>query len=174
MGAWWRSLGRRQWTSIAGAAALASILVVAGMPMLQHMMSGGGPLQVAMVTLGDRGPLFEASDIRMRGTGAPPGSPADQRFRDIEMPVSVLKSVLSAAATAREIDPYLPAAGDASGQPVRVVVDAALREKVDALQASDRVPVRLYDLRDPRAADILPVIGALPDSGRVYLLTVKP
>jgi hypothetical protein len=178
LGAWWRSLGRWQWTSIAGAAALASILVVAGMPVLQQMMSGG-PLQVAMVTITDRGPLFEASDIRMRGTGAPPGSPADQRFRDIEMPASVLKSVLSAAATpsaatAREIDPYLPAASDASGQPVRVVVDAALREKVDALQPSDRVPVRIYDLRDPRAADILPVIGSLPDSGRVYLLTVKP
>jgi hypothetical protein len=178
IGAWWRSLGHWQWTSIAGAAALASILVVAGMPVLQQMMSGG-PLQVAMVTITDRGPLFEASDIRMRGTGAPPGSPADQRFRDIEMPASVLKSVLSAAATpsaatAREIDPYLPAASDASGQPVRVVVDAALREKVDALQPSDRVPVRIYDLRDPRAADILPVIGSLPDSGRVYLLTVKP
>ena len=178
LGAWWRSLGRWQWTSIAGAAALASILVVAGMPMLRHMMSGGGPLQVAMVTISDRGPLFEASDIRMRGTGAPPDS-ADQRFRDIEMPVNVLKSVLSAAATpsaavAREIDPYLPALGDARGQPVRVVVDAALRGKVDALQAGDRVPVRIYDLRDPRAADIRPVIGSLPDSGRVYLLTVKP
>jgi hypothetical protein len=179
LGAWWRSLGRWQWTSLAGAAALASILVVAGMPLLQQMMSGGGPLQVAMVTINDRSPLFEASDIRMRGTGARPGSPADQRFRDIEMPVSVLKSVLSAAATpsaatAREIDPYLRAASDASGQPVRVVVDAALREKVDPLQASDRVPVRIYDLRDPRAADILPAIGSLPDSGRVYLLTVKP
>jgi hypothetical protein len=178
LAAWWRSLGRWQWTSIAGAAALASILVIAGMPMLRQMMSGG-PLQVAMVTINDRGPLFEASDVRMRGTGTPPGSPADQRFRDIEMPAGVLKSVLSAAATpsaatAREIDPYLPAAGDASGQPLRVVVDAALREKVDALQASDRVPVRLYDLRDPRAADILPAIGSLPDSGRVYLLTVKP
>lgn len=178
LGAWWRSLGRWRWTGIAGAAALASILVVAGMPMLRHMMSGGGPLQVAMVTISDRGPLFEASDIRMRGTGTPP-DPAAQRFRDIEMPVNVLKSVLSAATTpsaavAREIDPYLPAPGDASGQPVRVIVDAALREKVDALQAGDRVPVRIYDLRDPRAADIRPVIGSLPDSGRAYLLTVKP
>ena len=179
VGAWWRSLGRWQWTSIAGAAALASILVVAGMPVLQHMMSGGGPLQVAMVTINDRGPLFEASDIRMRGTGTPPSPPTDQRFRDIEVPVSVLRRVLSVAATpsaaaAREIDPYLPAPRDASGQPVRLVVDAALREKVDALQAGDRVPVRIYDLRDPRTADIVPVIGSLPDSGRVYLLTVKP
>jgi hypothetical protein len=178
-GAWWRSLGRWQWTGIAGAAALASILVVAGMPVLQQMLSGGGPLQVAMVTINDRSPLFEASDLRMRGTGTPPGPPAGQRFRDIEVPASVLRSVLSAATTpsaavAREIEPYLPAPGDASGLPVRVVVDAALREKVDALQASDRVPVRVYDLRDPRAADIRAAIGTLPDSGRAYLLTVKP
>ena len=70
-GPWWRSFGRWQWTSIAGAAALASILVVAGLPVLQQMMSGS-PLQVAMVTINDRGPLFEASDIRMRGTTPPP------------------------------------------------------------------------------------------------------
>jgi hypothetical protein len=36
------------------------------------------------------------------------------------------------------------------------------------------VPVRLYDLRDPRAADIRAVVGSLPDSGRIYLMTVKP
>ena len=66
IGAWWRSLGRWQWPSIAGAAALASILVVAGLPVLQQMMSGGGPLQVAMVTINDRSPLFEPSDLRMR------------------------------------------------------------------------------------------------------------
>lgn len=177
LGAWWRSLGRWQWASIAGAAALASILVVAGMPVLQQMMSGGGPLQVAMVTINDRSPLFEASDLRMRGAGTP-GPPAEPRFRDIEVPASVLKSVLSAAATpsaaAREIEPYLPAAGDANGQPVRVVVDAALREKVDDLQAGDRVAVRLYDLGDPRAADIRAAIGSLPERGRAYLLTVKP
>ncbi len=179
IGAWWRSLGRRQWTSIAGAAALASILVVAGMPMLRQMMSGGGPLQVAMVTINDRSPLFEASDIRMRGTGTSPAPPTDQRFRDIEMPASILKSVLSAAATpsaavAREIEPYLPPTGDVSGQPARLIVDAALRAKVEALGAGDGIPVRIYDLRDPRTADIRAVVGSLPDSGRAYLLTVKP
>ena len=88
IGAWWRSLGRWQWTSVAGAAALASILVVAGMPLLQQMMSGGGPLQVAMVTISDRGPLFEASDLRMRGTTPPPGPVTEERFRDVEMPTA--------------------------------------------------------------------------------------
>jgi hypothetical protein len=179
-GAWWRSLGRWQWTGIAGAAALASILVVAGMPVLQQMMSGGGPVQVAMVTIGDRSPLFEASDIRMRGTGAPPPGPQpEQRFRDVEMPARLLKDLLAAAPSpsatvTREIDAYLPASADASGRPVRIVVDAALKNKLADRDDPGRMPVRIYDLKDARAADIRRLIGTLPDSGRAYLLTVKP
>lgn len=176
--AWWRSLGRWQW-SIVGAAALASTLVVVAMPILQQILSGSGPLQVAMVTIDDRSPLFEASDRRMRGTGAPPAPATDQRFRDVDVPVGVLKSVLSAAsapssAAVREIEAFLPALGDARGQPIRIIVDAALREKVDALQAGDRVPVRIYDLRDPRAAEIRAAVRSIADSRRAYLLTIKP
>src|SRR5918993_3464279 len=98
IGAWWRSLGRWQWSGIAGAAALASILVVAGLPVLQQMTGGGGPLQVAMVTINDRSPLFEASDIRMRGTTPQQGDRSEQRFRDIEVPTDVLKTLLAKAA----------------------------------------------------------------------------
>lgn len=177
--AWWRALGTWQWTGIAGAAALASILVVAAVPMLRQVLSGSGALQVAMVTIEDRSPLFEASDRRMRGTGSPPTAPANQRFRDVDLPATVLKSVVSGVSTplpaaTREIEAYLPAPGDARGQPIRVVVDAALRDKIDALQAGDRVPVRIYDLNDPRAADVRAAVGSIPDGGRAYLLTVKP
>ena len=176
--AWWHSLGRRQW-SIVGAAALASTLVVVARPMLQQLLSGNGPLQVAMVTIDDRSPLFEASDRRMRGTGAPPAPAADQRFRDVDVPAGVLKSVLSAAsapssAAGREIEAFLPALGDVRGQPIRIIVDTALREKVDALQSGDRVPVRIYDLRDPRNAEIRAAVRSIPDSRRAYLLTIKP
>jgi len=120
LGAWWRSLGRWQWTSIAGAAALASILVVAGMPVLQQMMSGGGPLQVAMVTINDRGPLFEASDLRMRGTTPPPGPVTGERFRDVEMPTGLLKELVATtgqpkSSPSREIERYV-ASGEPSGK----------------------------------------------------------
>lgn len=180
--AWWRSLNRWQWSGIAGAAALASILVVAAVPVLQQILGGGSALQVAMVTIDDRSPLFEASDRRTRGTGSPPAAPADQRFRDIDVPASVLKTLMAgtnepSSATAREIEAYLPAEGDVSRQPLRLVVDSDLRAKAEALQSFDRVPVRIYDLRDPRAADIRAVLGPVPNggrSGRAYLLTVKP
>ena len=178
-GGWWRSLGRRQWMGIVGAAALASIVAIVGIPVLQQAMRGGAPLQVAMATIGDRNPLFESSDIRMRGTVPQPGAPADQRFRDVEIPTSILKGLFATAAqpgsaASREIEPYLPASAGGAKGPVRVIVDSALRERVEASASGNRMVVRLYDLGDPRAADIRSVIPGVPDNVHAYLLTLKP
>jgi len=177
LGAWWRSLGRWQWTSLAGAAALASILVVAGMPMLRQMMTGG-PLQVAMVTINDRGPLFEASDLRMRGTTPPPGPPTGERFRDVEMPTALLKDLVATtgqanSATARELERYVLGAGETADRPIRVIVDSSLRQRIDAADR-DRMPVRVYDLNDPRSADIRRLVGLPAANERAYFLTVRP
>lgn len=178
VGAWWRSPGRWRWTSIAGAAALASILVIAGMPVLQQMMSGGGPLQVAMVTINDRGPLFEASDLRMRGTTPPPGPATGERFRDVEMPTALLKDLAATtgqpnSATAREIERYLLGAGVTADRPVRVIVDSSLKQRLDTADR-DRMLVRVYDLDDPRSADVRSLVGLPPGNERAFLLTVRP
>jgi len=177
VGAWWRSLGRWQWTSIAGAAALASILVVAGMPVLQQMMSGGGPLQVAMVTINDRDPLFEASDLRMRGT-TPPGPVVGERFRDIEMPTSLLKDLLATtgqakSATSSEVERYVLGAGQTVDHPIQVIVDSSLKQRLDASDR-DRMLVRVYDLNDPRSANVKSLVGLSPGNKRAFLLTIRP
>jgi len=177
VGAWWRSLGRWQWTSIAGAAALASILVVAGMPVLQQMMSGGGPLQVAMVTINDRDPLFEASDLRMRGT-MPPGPVVGERFRDIEMPTSLLKDLLATtgqakSATSSEVERYVLGAGQTADHPIQVIVDSSLKQRLDASDR-DRMLVRVYDLNDPRSANVKSLVGLPPGNKRAFLLTIRP
>jgi hypothetical protein len=178
VGAWWRSLGRRQWTSIAGAAALASILVVAGMPVLQQMMSGGGPLQVAMVTINDRGPLFEASDLRMRGTPPPPGPVTGERFRDVEMPIALLKDLVATTgqpkgATSREIERYVLGTGETGDRTVRVIVDSSLKQRIETADR-DRMLVRIYDLNDQRSADIRSLAGMSPGNDRAFLLTIRP
>jgi hypothetical protein len=174
--AWWRSLGRWRWTSIAGAAALASILVIAGMPVLQQMMSGG-PLQVAMVTISDRGPLFEAADLRMRGT-TPPGPVVGERFRDIEMPTSLLKDLIATtgqakSATSREVEDYVLGAGQTADHPIQVIVDSSLKQRLEATDR-DRMLVRVYDLNDPRSANLKSLIGIPPGNKRAFLLTVRP
>jgi hypothetical protein len=178
IGAWWRSLGRWQWTSIAGAAALASILVVAGMPVLQQMMSGGGPLQVAMVTINDRGALFEASDLRMRGTTPPPGPVTGERFRDVEMPTGLLKELVATigqpkSSTSRQIERYVLGTGETTNRPIRVIVDSSLKQRIDTADR-DRMPVRVYDLGDSRSTDIRSLVGLSPGSERAFLLTVRP
>jgi hypothetical protein len=178
IGAWWRSLCRWQWTSIAGAAALASILVVAGMPVLQQMMSGGGPLQVAMVTINDRGALFEASDLRMRGTTPPPGPVTGERFRDVEMPTGLLKELVATigqpkSSTSRQIERYVLGTGETTNRPIRVIVDSSLKQRIDTADR-DRMPVRVYDLGDSRSTDIRSLVGLSPGSERAFLLTVRP
>jgi hypothetical protein len=176
LGAWWRSLGRWQWTSIAGAAALASILVVAGMPVLQQMMSSG-PLQVAMVTISDRSPLFEPSDLRMRGT-TPPPPVVGERFRDIEMPVGLLKDLVATtgqakSATSKEVEGYVLGAGQTVDHPIQVIVDSSLKQRLDTTDR-DRMLVRVYDLNDPRSANVKSLIGLPPGNKRAFLLTVRP
>jgi hypothetical protein len=174
---WWRSLDRWRWQGLAGAVVLAGVVAVVGVPLWQQTMQGGGSLQVAMVTINDRNPLFESSDVRMRGPGPQPGPVVEQRFHDVEVPTSILKGLLATAASprsaaSREIEPYLSMTGD--GRPSHVIVDSALKAKIDASAGSERMLVRIYDLEDPRTADIRPLVGSLPKGRRIYLLTLKP
>jgi len=174
---WWRSLGRWRWQGLAGAVVLAGVVAVVGVPLWQQTMQGGDSMQVAMVTINDRNPLFEPSDVRMRGPGPQPGPVVEQRFHDVEVPTSILKGLVAAAASprsvaSREIEPYLSMSGD--GRPAHVIVDSALKAKIDASAGSERMLVRIYDLEDPRAADIRPLVGPLPKGRRIYLLTLKP
>jgi hypothetical protein len=175
-GGWWRSFGRWQWAGIAGAAALASIVALVGVPMWQQPMQHGGSIRVAMATINDRNPLFESSDIRMRGPG--PQAPAvDQRFRDVEVPTSILKGLSAAEGrepniASREIEPYLSPSGDR--RPAHVILDSVLKARIDASEDGKRMLVRIYDLEDPRSTDIRPLVGPLPTGRRIYLLTLKP
>jgi hypothetical protein len=178
-GGWWRLPRRWQWTGLAGAVVLASIVAIVGVPLWQQTMQGGAPIQIAMVTINDRSPLFESSDIRMRGTGPQQGAATDQRFRDVEMPTGVLRNLIATAgqpagAASREIEAHLPAAAGSGNGPVRVILDSALKERVEASDGRDRMPVRIYDLNDPRAADIRSMLRPPPDGERAYLLTLKP
>ena len=176
-GGWWRSLDRWRWQGLAGAVVLAGVVAVVGVPLWQQAMQGGDSMQVAMVTINDRNALFEPSDVRMRGPGPQPGPVVEQRFHDVEVPTSILKGLLAAAAAprsaaSREIEPYLSMSGD--GRPVHVIVDSALKAKIDASGDAERMLVRIYDLEDPRTADIRPLVGQLPKGRRIYLLTLKP
>jgi hypothetical protein len=114
----------------------------------------------------------------MRGTGAQP-SPADLRFRDVEVPTGILRNLVATSdqpgvAASREIEAYLPRTSDSGNAPVRVIVDSALKDRVETSGDRDRLPVRIYDLNDPRAVDIRNAIPDIPGNARPYLLTMTP
>lgn len=178
VGTWWHSLRRRPWLAVAGAVAVASIALVVGSQVAQRAILGDAPVQIAMVTIGDRSALFEPSDVRMRGA-PPPQAPADQRFRDVDMPTGILRDVVAETGRPvqgdlrRKLEPYLPQAAAESGRPLKLIVDAGLRQRLDVGAGPDRL-VRIYDLNDPRASDIARMLNAVPDGGLAYLLTTKP
>jgi hypothetical protein len=174
---WWQGL-QLNWTGALGLAAMAVILVIALIPVLQRAFHSDDTLQVAMATIGDRNALFEPSDVRMRGPGPQPPAPTDLRFRDVEVPTAVLRDLAKAAKdgsgadAVRALLPYLPGTTPSAAPPPRVVLDAALQQRVEAA-TTDRLMVRIYDLADPRAADIRKLLGATAE-GRTWLLTLKP
>ena len=132
----------------------------------------------AWATLEDRSALFEASDVRMRG--AQSSVSASPRYRDVEIPTELLKQLIASAAKgeADTIRPqnlsFLESSTPNNGAPMRVVVDAALAAKVNSVPGRDRTIVRVYDLQDPQTADVRSTLGALPFTGRLYFLTLKP
>ena len=166
-----------RWPTLLGGLVLASVLAVASVPLVRQAMRGDPPVLVAVVSIADRSTLFEPSDIRMRG-GEPTSPTVNRRFTDLDVPAGLLKSLFREAAqpsavVVREFGTLLPV-GPRLGSS-RVLVDGALRARADAAPEDQRLPVRLYDLDDPRTADLRRALGAPVTPGeRLYLLTVRP
>ena len=145
-------------------------MAVAAVPLLRPLLEHEPPVQVALVVLGDRDALFEPSDRRMRGGDRTASSTTDHRFRDLEVAAGVLKRLPSGghalAALLPTSTPRLPA---------RVLVDAALQAQAEARPDDQLLPIRLYDLDDPRAADVRLLVDVPASAGeRLYLVTERP
>jgi hypothetical protein len=113
----------------------------------------------------------------MRGS-TPLGPVIGERFRDIEMPTGLLKDLVSTSGplkttASREIEGYVLGAGQTTDRPVRVIVDSALKQRLEATDG-ERLLVRVYDLNDPRSDNVRSLIGLPPGRERAFLLTVRP
>jgi hypothetical protein len=175
---WWQLLRNRQWLGLGGVAVLAGLALMVVIPLLQQ--ANGPAVQVAMVMVADRTPLFESSDARVRGGTPQPPPPADLRFRDILVPLAPLHQLVGSdataqAAAAREIAALLPATTPpaGSGGAIRLVVDAALKQKIETSIGAS-LPVRIYDLADPRSAEIRRLMPSSADDRQTWLLTTRP
>ena len=165
-------------SALVGALAMASLLAIAAFPLLQRASDPSPSIEVAMTTFPDRSALFEPSDLRLRGGNRTPPADPERRFRDIEAPASLLRQLDRAgtrldAVALRDLEALLPS--EAAGKPARIVVDSTLATKAAASPDGARLPVRLYDLDDPRAGELRAAIGIPAEPGfRHFLLTVRP
>lgn len=165
--------GRWRVSLLGAAAAVLVVLVVAAWPLLRG--GEGGRLQVAVLEIADRSALLEPGDLRRRGPDATAGLP-DRRYRDVEVPVTLLHGVLAAAGgglprdVALRLADFLPPPGSAG--PHRVVIDEAAR-RAAAGRESGTLPLRIYALTDPRSAD-LRLLAGTPAGAATWLITVRP
>jgi hypothetical protein len=154
----------RRWLGVAGFLVMATVVVVAIMPLGRLPLRGGATAEVAMATMRDRSVLL-ADD--------------GQRFRDIEVPMAVLRTVLKAAqgasggVPAREIEPFLPEGAGENGAP-RLLFDPQVELRMQDDPERARLLVRIYDLADRRSAGLREALGGVADGRRAYFLTLRP
>jgi hypothetical protein len=154
----------RSSVGVAAFLAMAAIVVVALMPLGQWPFRGGAMAEVTMATTGDRAALLADEDLR---------------YRDVEVPMPVLRALLeatrgtSAGVPPREVAPFLPE-GDAGSGTIRIIFDPQVQLRMEDDPERRRLLVRFYDLADRRSARLREALGGIPDRVRAYFLTLRP
>lgn len=170
----WPALSRLQW-SAAGAAVAATIVAgVLGLVSWQQNTLSNQRIQIAMVTIDDPRALSggrQMRSLKMDGTTL-----ATEGFRDIDIPVDVLRRAIGNAdgtapgSTASQLSEYLPPRPGTT-EPSQIAIDSALATRL-AGEWNGRViaPVRAYDLDQPNMRAARENLNAQPGT---VLLTVR-
>ena len=134
-------------------------------------------IQVAMVTIDDRRPLSGTS--RTRALQNRPLAPAENAFRDVDVPADVLRHIIVDAGSAdrstaaSQLTTYLPLT-NAAGQQAQILIDSALADRLEGeWKDLDVISIRIYDLDDARTAAIRRAINTQV-ANSLLLLTLRP
>ncbi|MFO1079285.1 MAG: hypothetical protein U1E23_01475 [Reyranellaceae bacterium] len=160
------------------AVAVAAAIVVAVAPLLRPLWVDQAGPQVAVVVVADRTPLLEPSDSRRRGAAPAPPAAGASRFVEAELPGDLLRALLAAGggvaqeAAVRRLEAAVPRFAQGAGPRPVLYVDSALAARL-AASPTGTVIVRLYDLADPRLAELRQLVDA-PAGQAAWLLTGQP
>ena len=181
----WPSFSAWQWSWLGAAAAAFAVIAVFGFQIWQTQFRSDQSFQIAMVTIEDRSVLGEEPRYRTRGRQQAPGfsstqTPAESRFRDLEVPTALLRRAISGASTDKgkleysELMSYLLAQDDSFDRQARIIIDSTLAEIVSE-NAPERTstPTRIFNLDDPNAATIRSEVRVLPPDAHAILLTLR-
>jgi hypothetical protein len=180
----WPTLSGWQWSGLGAAVAATAVVAVFGFQFLQAQLRPDQSFQIAMVTIEDRSVLAEGAR-RTRGLQSQAPSPtpstgaesAKSRFRDISIPTALLQRAISSASNNKvvaehsELMNFLRAQNDAYNDR-RILIDSALADSFPKeIDKRSSIKVRVYDLDDPRAANIRSKIKPLQADTKTLLLT---
>jgi hypothetical protein len=143
-------------------------------PSLPHAgrLASGPPTPAATLA-----PSLPSADFRPDPYGTT--APAESRYLDIDIPTALLRNAINSISAHRfersELLNYLHEQNDAFNNQAHILIDSALAESLSAKpDERNSIQVRVYDLDDPRAANIRSKIKMLQVDARFILLTLKP
>jgi hypothetical protein len=174
----WPTLSGWQWSGLGAALAAIVVIAVFGFQFWQAQLRLEQSFQIAMVTIEDRSVLSEGA----RRTRGPSGEkPADSRYRDIDIPTALLRNAINSISAHRgnversELMNYLREHNVVFDNQAHILIDSALADSLSGIpDERNSIQVRVYDLDDPRAANIRSKIKMLHADLRFILLTLKP
>jgi hypothetical protein len=169
----WSLLSGWQWSGLGAAVAATLVVAVIGMRMWQEPPKTYKVMQFAMVTIDDRA-AFGPS--RVRSLQPQPGKDG---VHDADMPTDLLRRTIADVAGRGNVAPaewssFLPAPASQAGE-TQVLIDRSLAERLLSgdWKSRNSVPVRIYDLSDPRWSSIRNQVGSVPAERRVLLVTQR-
>jgi hypothetical protein len=125
--------------------------------------------------------LDDRAAPRVRSLGPQTQASPDGAYRDADIPAEQLRRVIAAGTSGgersiagAELAPFLPASTAKPGNPPRLLIDSAVANRLAADRNVRNIPVRIYDLADPRSAEVRRRVSTPPGEGPSFLLTLKP
>lgn len=172
----WSILSGWQWSGLGAAVAATLVVAVVGLRMWQEPPKTYKTMQFAMVTIDDRA----AFGPRVRSLQP---QPAKDGFADYDIPADLIRRSIAGAAGLGQVEAtewatFLPTTtmpGGATQGPTQVLIDRTLAERSTGdWKARSQLPVRVYDLADPRWAAIRNQVGgAAPAQTRLLLVVPR-
>ena len=166
----WSMLSAWQWSGLGAAVAATLVVAVIGLRMWQEPPQARA-VQFAMVQIDDRSSFGPPRVRSLQPQIAKDG------FQDIDVSADLIRRTIADAAGNGLVKPdewsaFLPAAE--AGSRTQVLIDTSVAARLSGdWKSRNALPVRVYDLADPRWAAIRAQVRNIPAGRRLLLVTQR-
>jgi hypothetical protein len=175
----WSALSAWQWSGLGAAVAATLVIAVVGMRMWHEQPKSYKLMQFAMVTIDDRGGVGSSRVRSLQPEQQQQQQQQQSGYHDTEMPTDLLRRTIADVAGRGSVSPsewtkFLPEAAQQAAN-TQVLIDRSVSERILSgdWKSRNAVPVRIYDLADPRWSSIRSQVGRLPADTRALLVTQR-